>query len=142
MSARARWLFLGLILAQAAHSVEEYATHLYDVLPPARFVSGLVSTDRAFGFAVVNAALVAFGLWTYLARVRSGHAAGVGWAWFWSVLEGANGVGHLVFALSRGGYFPGAWTAPLLLVLAVALGRVLPARGATKAPRSEARPEP
>lgn len=35
--------FLALILAQACHSVEEYVFRLYDVFPPARFVSGLFS---------------------------------------------------------------------------------------------------
>ena len=34
------WL---LILAQAAHSIEEYVGRLYDVFPPARVVSGLIS---------------------------------------------------------------------------------------------------
>ena len=66
---------------------------LYDVFAPARFVSGLVSDDRAVGFALVNAGLVAFGLWCYFARVRSGHPAGRAFAWFWAALELANGIG-------------------------------------------------
>lgn len=33
---RTQLVFLLLILAQAAHSVEEYATRLYEVFPPAR----------------------------------------------------------------------------------------------------------
>jgi hypothetical protein len=33
-----RSAFLALILAQAAHSVEQYAFRLYDVLAPARYV--------------------------------------------------------------------------------------------------------
>src|SRR5216683_1879357 len=50
------------ILAQGAHSIEEYVTKLYEVFAPGRFVSSLVSNDLALGFLVVNAALVTFGL--------------------------------------------------------------------------------
>ena len=115
---RIRLAFLLLVLAQAAHSVEEYAGRLYEVFPPARFVSGLVSDDLSVGFAVVNAALVAFGLWCWAVPIRSGWRAARGLAWFWALLELGNGVGHLALALGSGGYFPGAATAPILLVLA------------------------
>ena len=45
MSARLRTAFLWLIVAQAAHSIEEYAGRLWESFPPARLVSGLVSSD-------------------------------------------------------------------------------------------------
>jgi hypothetical protein len=115
MSQRSRWAFLGLILAQAAHSIEEYLFRLFDVFAPARFVSGVISSNLSVGFAVANAALVGFGLWCYFARVRRGHPSGPVFAWFWTVLEFANGIGHSVLALSRGGYFPGVATAPVLI---------------------------
>lgn len=121
MTKRSQNLFLALILVQAVHSVEEYHFRLYDALAPARFIARLVSDDLAVGFAVANIALVTFGVWCYLARVRPNHRAAVWWAWFWTLLEGANGTGHLLFAAARGGYFPGALTAPLLLGLAAAL---------------------
>lgn len=105
--------------------MEEYACRLYEVFPPARLISGLVGSNLALGFAVVNAALVLLGAWCYVARVRPGHPGGSSWAWFWVVLEAANGAGHLFLAASRGGYFPGAGTAPLLLGLAVCLGASL-----------------
>jgi hypothetical protein len=105
--------------------VEEYVFRLYDVLAPARFVSGLISRNLAFGFAVGNLAIVLFGVWTYLARVRPPHASARGWAWFWVVLETLNGLGHVLFALDEGGYFPGVATAPLLLGFAVALAVTL-----------------
>ncbi len=120
--ARSQYLFLGLILSQAAHSIEEYCFGLYEVLAPARFISRMVSSNLAFGFATVNVALVLFGLWCYLARVRKSHPSGRSWAWFWTVLEAVNGAGHLVLAASRGEYFPGAATAPLLLGFSVSLG--------------------
>jgi hypothetical protein len=122
---RASQLFALLILAQAAHSVEECAFHLYDVFAPARFVAGLVSSDLALGFALANVAVVSFGAWCYVARVRPRHASSRGWAWLWVGIEGANGASHLLFATLRGDYFPGAWTAPLLLGLALALGTLL-----------------
>ena len=58
MSPRSRWAFLVLILAQTAHSTEEYVFRLFDVFAPARFVSSLVSDDLVVGFALVNAGLV------------------------------------------------------------------------------------
>lgn len=117
MEHRERLVFLSLILAQGAHSIEEYVAKLYDVFAPARFVSGLVSQDLALGFLVVNAALVTFGLWCWAVPVRSGWQAARGFAWFWTILELGNGIGHLALAFlalafSRGGYFPGAGTAP------------------------------
>lgn len=129
MERRSQFVFLFLILAQAAHSIEEYATRLYEVFAPARFVSSLVSNDLSLGFLVVNAALVAFGLWCWAVPVRSGWRAARGLAWFWMLLELGNGIGHSVLALSRGGYFPGVATAPLLLLLAAWLAVLLTRQG-------------
>jgi len=115
---RGHFVFLSLILAQAAHSIEEYVTRLFEVFAPARFVSSLISHDLARGFLVFNAALVTFGLWCWAVPVRSGWHAARGLVWFWAILELGNGVGHSAVALSRGGYFPGVVTAPLLLLFA------------------------
>jgi hypothetical protein len=125
MKALSQNLSLCLILSQAAHSMEEYYSPLYDVLAPARFISSLVSSNLAFGFAIANVVLVLFGLWCYLARVRKGHTSGRSWAWFWTILEGANGVGHLMLTVGSRGYFPGDATAPLLLGLSLWLGATL-----------------
>jgi len=91
-----RNIFLALILAQAAHSVEEYAFRLYDVLAPARYVSSLFGVDRQIGFVVVNCALVLFGLWCWQARVRPGRGRGL--VWFWALLETTNGIAHIALA--------------------------------------------
>lgn len=133
MDSRSRTAFLALIVAQAAHSVEEYVFRLYDVLPPARFISGLLSNDLARGFAIANAVLVAFGLWCYLARVKRALPHARGLAWFWSLLELANGIGHIGFATARGGYFPGLATAPLLLGISAYLASVLSTAPAPRA---------
>jgi hypothetical protein len=115
MDSRSRAAFLALIVAQAAHSIEEYVFRLFDVLAPARFISGLLSSNLARGFAIANIALVLFGVWCYVARVHHGLPSARGLAWFWALLELGNGIGHSAFALARGGYFPGVATAPLLL---------------------------
>ncbi len=112
-----RNIFLALILAQAAHSVEEYVLRLYDVLAPARYVSSLFGIDRQIGFVLVNMALVLFGLWCWRARVRPGRRSARAFAWFWALLEIANGCAHVALAVMAGGYFPGLATAPLLLGL-------------------------
>lgn len=115
-------LFLLLIASQAAHSIEEYWFRLYDVLAPARYVSDALGLPRPAGFALANLALVGFGLWCWLARVRVGRGAWRGYAWFWAVMESANGLGHLALAIAAGGYFPGLATAPLLLGFGLFLG--------------------
>ena len=114
-------LFLALILTQAAHSIEEYVFRLYDVFAPTRYIISLVSSDLATGFAVANTAIVLFGVWCYLARVRPEHPSASGWMGFWILLEAGNGLGHIVITLARGAYFPGVVTAPVLLGLSIYL---------------------
>ena len=129
MDSRSRAAFGLLILAQAAHSVEEYAFRLFDVFGPARFVSGLFSRNIATGFALANIGIVLLGLWCYLARVRTPHPSERAYAWFWTCLELGNGVGHLVLSGVNGGYFPGAGTAPLLIAASSYLCARLMKRG-------------
>jgi len=125
MDARGHLAFLLVIAAQATHSIEEYWFRLYDVLAPPRAVSdalgGALGLERATSFALTNTALVLFGLWCYFARVRGGHGAARGFAWFWALLEIANGIGHCGLALAAGGYFPGLATAPLLIAASLYL---------------------
>jgi hypothetical protein len=45
--------------------------------------------------------------------------------WFWIVIETINGVVHPLWSVLQGGYTPGVLTAPVLLVLAISLGRQL-----------------
>jgi hypothetical protein len=118
-------IFLLLICTQAAHSIEEYVFRLYEVFAPARAVSGVFSDDPRTGFAVANTLLVAFGFWCYFARMRPAHRSATMWMWGWAVLEGANGLGHITIAAGRGEYFPGVFTAPVLLLLAILLSRKL-----------------
>ena len=110
-----RTAFLLLILAQAVHSAEEYAFRLWDHLAPARYVAGLFGVPPPLGFLISNGLLVLFGLWCWLALVRPQRPSARIVAWGWGALELANGVGHILLALAAGGYFPGLYTAPLLL---------------------------
>lgn len=129
MDPRGRAAFALVILAQAAHSVEEYRFRLYDVFAPARFVSSLFSSNLRVGFAIANAGIVLGGLWCYWARVRTAHPSARAFAWFWAWLELANGVGHVLLAIALGGYFPGLGTAPLLIATALYLGARLTRTG-------------
>ena len=82
----------------------------------ARFVSSLFSSNLSIGFLVANVVLVGFGLWCWAVPVRLDRAAASGLMWFWALLEAGNGISHLTLAATRGGYFPGTATAPLLLL--------------------------
>jgi len=119
---RTKLTFLALVLVQAAHSVEEYLFRLYDVFPPARFVTGLIAADRRAGFIVLNVALFGFGLWCYAFPVRREMPSAMGLMWLWVVIEFINGVGHPLWSLAQRSYTPGVATAPILLFLSVFLG--------------------
>jgi hypothetical protein len=114
MARRESSAFLALVLVQACHSIEEYRFRLWEALPPARFVSGLFGLDPAAGFALVNSALVGFGLWCFLVPVRRSWPSGPALMWGWGLIEVVNGTAHLGLAVAAGGYFPGLYTAPLL----------------------------
>jgi hypothetical protein len=114
-------LFLGLAITQAVHSVEEFCFRLFEVFAPARYLSGLISDNPAFGFAVLNGLIVALVFWTYFFRVRPAAGSATTWLRGWSVVELGNGIGHISFAAGTGGYIPGAYTAPFLIVFSLAL---------------------
>jgi hypothetical protein len=124
--------FLSLVFAQAAHSVEGYTAGVYEILPPARFASSLLSRDLATGFAFLSALLVGFGLWCWSVPVRFQWSIASALVWSWAVIGLGNGLSHLVVAMCRGGCFPGLATASLLVAVAAWLVVVL-ARGNTPA---------
>jgi hypothetical protein len=117
--------FLALVGTQAVHSIEEFAGRLYDVFPPARLVSELISQNRERGFVVFNLALMIFGLWCFLWPVRKGWPSAVPLAWLWVAIELVNGIGHPLWSLRQLRYTPGVATAPVLLFLALYLARQL-----------------
>ena len=133
MTSRFRFAFLLLVLAQAAHSVEEYLGRLWESFPPARWLTGLVSDDHELGFLVINIALVAFGVWCLLYPVRRHWPSAPRFALGWIAIELVNGIGHPLWSLRQAGYTPGVATAPVLFALAVHLARHLPKANAIAA---------
>jgi hypothetical protein len=123
---RFRATIAALVIAQAAHSVEEYCGRLYEVFPPARFVTGLISQNLRLGFVIFNASLVAFGAWCWLGPVRRRTPSLAGVTWLRVVIELINGVGHSLWSIQEMRYTPGVATAPVLLVLAIALAVYAP----------------
>ena len=118
---RLQLAFGALVLAQAAHSVEEYVGRLWESFPPARFLTGLISQDLERGFILINVSLAAFGLWCWLWPVRRGWPSAVHFGWAWVGVELVNGIGHPLWTVLQRRYTPGVATAPVLLVLAMFL---------------------
>jgi hypothetical protein len=110
-----------LVLAQAGHSIEEYIGHLWESFPPARFLTGLVSSNLEHGFVLINVSIFAFGLWCFIWPMCRGWPVAIPLAWLWVVIEIINGIGHPLWSLREGGYTPGLATAPALLLLALYL---------------------
>ena len=117
--------FAALIATQAAHSCEEYAWRLYESFPPARFVSGLVSSDLQRGFLIANILIVGFGVWCVLWPIRLNWPSARPLMWLWVVVELSNGVVHPAWSIAQGGYTPGVATAPILFVIAFTVARRL-----------------
>lgn len=135
---RAATLYLLLGLAQAAHSIEEMRTHLYDFFWTATgvfhsFVPAFPQFRMAADtFAVINMTVIAL----LLATVPF-VAAGRRWALFLAgvagIIEVLNGIAHLSGAAFFRSYVPGAASAPLLLLLGFFLLRELVLTGALQA---------
>lgn len=118
--------FGALVVTQAAHSVEEYVGRFWETYPPARFLTRLVSQDQERAFLLLSVALVALGIWCLVWPIRRDWPAAVLIAWIWVTIEVINGLTHPLWSLRMGGYTPGVATAPILLVIALYLGRQLP----------------
>ena len=124
--------FGALVLAQAAHSTEETLGQLWASFPPARFVSGLVSTNLEHGFVFLNICIVTFGVWCWFWPVRRQWHIATPIIWLWTVVETINGVVHPSWSILQGGYTAGVITAPILLVLALYLARLQNQRRLTR----------
>ena len=117
--------FAALVAAQAAHSIEEYVGRLWESFPPARALTGLISSDRELAFIVLNVAIAAFGIWCLLWPVRRGWPSAAALMWVWVAVETINGLVHPLWSVRQGAYTPGVLTAPILLSLALYLARQL-----------------
>ncbi|MEN8143771.1 MAG: HXXEE domain-containing protein [Gemmatimonadota bacterium] len=113
--------FLALVIAQALHSTEEYVGRLWEVFPPATFLTGLISDNHEVGFLVANIGFVLFGVWVFIWPVRRGWPSARTFIWVWVAIELVNGIGHPAWTIWQGAYMPGVITAPVLFVLALIL---------------------
>lgn len=128
MNANIKRAFPFVAVFQVLHSLEEYYFRLWEHLAPARLLSGLVSDDLPFGFAVINSTIVVLIFLSYLVPVRNASPYARQVVWFWATLETLNGAGHLWFGFAVGAYFPGLYTAPFLLLIGGILIQQLIAR--------------
>lgn len=108
-----------LVLVQGLHAGEEWIGRLWEVFPPARFLTGLFSEDRESVFIIINTGFFLFGLWCWYSPVRKEKAPATGLIWFWTLIEMINGLAHPAWALYIGAYIPGLITAPVLLFIAI-----------------------
>ncbi len=111
-----RHLYPALVVAQFLHAFEDLVADFHQRFP-------LFSLAPEF-FVTLNLAL-----FLLLAAMIPSVAHGRGWALklakFWAIVQILSGAGHLMIALIEWGYYPGMWTAPLLLIFGTALGRSL-----------------
>ena len=96
MDSRNKIIFLLLVLAQGLHSVEEYFGQLWNVFPPAKFVTGLISENPETGFLIINIGFFIFGIWCWFFPVLRNYNYARGLIWFGIVIEMINGTTILV----------------------------------------------
>jgi uncharacterized protein with HXXEE motif len=114
-----RFWMLGL--AQAAHSIEEMSSRLYDFMWTATERLGLPRMGMTpTTFAVTNMGIIAF-LLGVAPFVWQRRRWAIAVAWAAALVEILNGFGHLAGTLVFRGYVPGAATAPVLIAAGVAL---------------------
>lgn len=117
-------LFFLLGLAQAAHSIEEMSSHLYDFfwivtgMIHSRFPSYPQFRMAPDTFAVLNMFFITLLLGS-VSAVRARQSWALVLVAIAAVIETLNGIGHLSGAVVFRGYVPGALTAPFLLVLGI-----------------------
>ena len=121
MNNKVKWGFLVLVLIQALHSIEEYYGELWNVFPPATWLTGLISNDREFAFYIVNIGLFLFGLLSWLFIIRKDKPFAKTILWFWIILELINGIIHPTWSIMQKAYTPGVITAILLFFTSVYL---------------------
>lgn len=121
MHIKQKYIFLLLIVSQCAHSIEEVHYELWAVFAPAHLVGSLLSQDISLGFAIGNILVISIGilctLYLFLAKgTWSTHIIVL-----WAAIELMNFGVHIYMTIYLGAYFPGVYTAPLLLIFSVLL---------------------
>ena len=125
MGNKTKITFLILVLLQGLHSVEEYIGKLWDVFPPAKYLTNLFSENNEIGFLIANLGIFIIGILCWLLLYSKFESTISIIIWIFIVIEIINGIGHPVWSTYQKGYTPGVITAPLLLVTALYLARQL-----------------
>jgi hypothetical protein len=118
------WMYLGLGLSQAAHSIEEVLTGLWRWMP---LVSGAVHLRLSWvpilhmpemTFIIANMVII-----TLMLGFSPFPFLNPGWPWkvatVVAIIETINGIGHISAALVTGGYFSGCIAAIGLIAFSV-----------------------
>jgi hypothetical protein len=111
-----RHIYPALVFAQFLHAFEDYVAHFHERFP-------LFSLAPEF-FVSLNLAMFLL-LAAMIPSVAHGRLWALKLAKFWAIVQILTGAGHLMIGLIDWGYYPGLWTAPLLLIFGAALGRSL-----------------
>ena len=110
-------LFLIGISLQCLHFIEEFITRFYQRFPRQLGVSAWSSeffvAFNLFWIAVWGLSVIG---------IRQNFRAAFFATWFFIIAMVANGVAHPLLAVAVGGYFPGLWTSPLVVLVGVVLG--------------------
>ena len=111
-----RHLYPALVIAQFLHGFEDFVAGFHEAFP-------------LYSLAPEFFVLLHLGLFLLLAALIPSVAHGRRWALklakLFAVIEILNGAGHLMIAAIEWDYYPGSFTAPLLLIFGAALGRSL-----------------
>ena len=121
MRRKLSWVFLMLILFQGMHSIEEYIGELWEVFPPATWLCGQISEDLRLSFLIINSGLFLFGVISWLLVHFHDGSLVKTLIWFWIILGGLNGMGHVVWTISSKSYTPGLITAMAMIALVIVL---------------------
>ncbi|MFL5541928.1 MAG: hypothetical protein ACJ8J0_23270 [Longimicrobiaceae bacterium] len=112
-TARVVPVYLAAVVVQCAHLAEEYATGFHRAFPPVLGAEPW-SGGRFLAFNLAWLAVFAAGGVALARGKRSAYLV----ALFLALGGGiGNGLGHLALAARAGGYFPGAYTGVLALVV-------------------------
>ena len=121
MNNRVKTAFLGMVLLQAVHSVEEYAFKLYEVFPPMQFIYRNAPELAQPAFVAFNLLLFLFGMICFFYWVQPARKGAKIIVWIWIAIQLTTFAAHLVWAILIGGYHPGLGTAPLFVPVVIYL---------------------
>ena len=111
-----RHLYPGLVVARFLHDFEDFVSGYYD-----RFPLFTLSTELFVGLHIGILLL----LLAMVPSVAHGRRWALNLARFYAIVEILSGAGHIMISLIESRYYPGLFTAPLLLIFGAALGRSL-----------------